>query len=529
VVANTVSIQKGIQEEPDDVDQAFRGSFSGHERDRFFINLDDPNQFADIAYHRNLDFSDDGRSFAPVDIDGDGDLDLPFMGLQGLRLSENRLGSEGTHFSRVRLQATKTERHALGAEVVLHCNGTTQRDYVKATAGFQTQIPLDLHFGLGSSCDKTIDWIEVRWRSDRVDRHTQLPVDRLLTFKEGHDVKIEKLKEWAAQNEAKSASQYDSARSVMGLDGKRVPLTRPGKLAVINFWAPWCAPCLEEMPLLQAAAVKYHQRVQFVGVSVERQNLASVSEALSKTGANYRQVIADDALMENFFGSDGEAPLPATFIFHEDGSLHRIFNRLIDEQELDDILEILAGQQANVHHLQILAEVHLGQKEYQKARSLFEQILEIQPNDASALVQYGSTLSFLGQNQESLMMLMRASRLSPKDPYVWYRLGWAQKLIGDMVAAAASYRVAFDLKDDSFQYGKALAAALTALGQHEESNRIFEALVLKHPKHVEIWVNLGKTRAVLSKQNAEDAFVKALDLAPGHTEANRLLRVWRAR
>src|SRR3970040_1477469 len=43
-----------------------------------------------------------------------------------------------------------------------------------------------------------------------------------------------------------------------------------GKIVVLNFWATWCLPCIEEMPSLKRFAEKYaDQGVQVIGVSLD--------------------------------------------------------------------------------------------------------------------------------------------------------------------------------------------------------------------------------------------------------------------
>ena len=43
-----------------------------------------------------------------------------------------------------------------------------------------------------------------------------------------------------------------------------------GKILVINFWATWCPPCREEMPLFTEIQEKYDaQGVQFIGIAID--------------------------------------------------------------------------------------------------------------------------------------------------------------------------------------------------------------------------------------------------------------------
>ncbi|MGD8429861.1 MAG: TlpA disulfide reductase family protein, partial [Ectothiorhodospiraceae bacterium] len=59
-----------------------------------------------------------------------------------------------------------------------------------------------------------------------------------------------------------------------------------GRVIVLNFWATWCAPCREEMPLLVDLQDKYgDQGLQIVGVALDRPD--AVKAFADKMGLNY--------------------------------------------------------------------------------------------------------------------------------------------------------------------------------------------------------------------------------------------------
>ena len=60
-----------------------------------------------------------------------------------------------------------------------------------------------------------------------------------------------------------------------------------GKPVVVNFWASWCDPCIDEAPVLEAASQKYAaQGVVFVGVTYEDEQANSV-QFLQQYGISY--------------------------------------------------------------------------------------------------------------------------------------------------------------------------------------------------------------------------------------------------
>ena len=356
--------------------RGFRGSFSGYEHDRLFYNPDGgDDRFLQSAYVFGLDDDHDGRAAAPVDIDGDGDLDLALLTLRGLKLLENT--SVPRHFARVRLAAGGSAAHALGAEVVLRAGGVARRDFVKLTEGFRAQVPLDLHFGLGDAT--AVDTLEVRWPSGETGVWRDLPVDRLLIVDEAAGtVEAEPLRRWSDGSRPTMTGAPSPAVVAQALDGGRGPLAG-GRPTVVNFWAPWCPPCNVELPELVDLAGRYDGEVDFAGVSVELEDLDSVRESIERFEIPYPQFLADDAVMERFFGSEDEAALPATFVFDQDGRLRRLFRGAVTQAELDLLLASFRDEAVSEDTLRMLAETYRRAGDYARAAEFYGQLGALEP------------------------------------------------------------------------------------------------------------------------------------------------------
>ena len=66
------------------------------------------------------------------------------------------------------------------------------------------------------------------------------------------------------------------------------------QVLVINFWATWCPPCLDELPDFNRLQLKYQDSgVQFIGVALD--DARAVSDAVAHFNIVYPQLIAGDA------------------------------------------------------------------------------------------------------------------------------------------------------------------------------------------------------------------------------------------
>ena len=90
-----------------------------------------------------------------------------------------------------------------------------------------------------------------------------------------------------------------------------------GRWVVVNFWATWCVPCIQEIPEI-AQFHKEHSRVAVIGVAMDADNPAKVKQFARKVGHTYPLVLSDDKVAKQL----GEPKaLPTTRIYDPAGKL----------------------------------------------------------------------------------------------------------------------------------------------------------------------------------------------------------------
>jgi thiol-disulfide isomerase/thioredoxin len=111
------------------------------------------------------------------------------------------------------------------------------------------------------------------------------------------------------------------------------------KLLIVNFWATWCGPCKEEMPLLSTLHMKYRDRgVQFVGIAAD--SPLNVANFAKKIGISYPLLMSEaDAIafskrLGNRFGL-----LPHTVVIKPGGEVIYMKLGVVSADDLSIIIE----------------------------------------------------------------------------------------------------------------------------------------------------------------------------------------------
>lgn len=108
-----------------------------------------------------------------------------------------------------------------------------------------------------------------------------------------------------------------------------------GTPTVVNFWATWCAFCIEEMPALQSASEQLDGRVRFVGI--DRQDPRDEALAfLEETGVTYGQVASPSGEYYTRIGARG---MPTTLFVDADGVVQFRHTGPLTEQEVLDLVD----------------------------------------------------------------------------------------------------------------------------------------------------------------------------------------------
>lgn len=111
-----------------------------------------------------------------------------------------------------------------------------------------------------------------------------------------------------------------------------------GQIRVVNFWATWCKPCREEVPMLVAAQREFgDQGVQIIGLAVDDADTAA--RFARDYDINYPVLADTRAVMRVQDQLRAGQGLPVTLVIGRQG---RIEARAVGEITRDDLDEMLA-------------------------------------------------------------------------------------------------------------------------------------------------------------------------------------------
>jgi cytochrome c biogenesis protein CcmG/thiol:disulfide interchange protein DsbE len=104
-----------------------------------------------------------------------------------------------------------------------------------------------------------------------------------------------------------------------------------GRPVVINFFAQWCQPCLEEMPAFEQVHQELGDQVQFVGLDEPPDTPDEALAIVDRTGVTYPVYADPSGAALTFF--EGLA-MPTTVFLDAEGQIVEVYSRALSADDL---------------------------------------------------------------------------------------------------------------------------------------------------------------------------------------------------
>jgi Flp pilus assembly protein TadD/peroxiredoxin len=492
-----------------------------------FLRNDGKGKFDEISGAVGLDLDQDGRSFAVLDLDRDGDSDLAVMAARQaphLRVFRNDLATASS--LAVRLVGTKSNRDAIGARVIVETadgRGGRQIKVVQAGSGFLSQHSKELVFGLGASA--AVRALTVEWPSGARQTFADVPAGGRVRVIEGGALEREP---FAAKTDP-SAARIERAPMAAGrppegtwfyepvptLDfsladvrGTTQALSTLRRPAVLLFWST-------DAPASQAAydaLARGHRALVEAGIgaiAIALDRPADAAKVRAAAAGTLPLVHATEQLGLTFailhrhlFMNRQPLRLPTTLLLDAQGRVVKVYRDAVD----------VAAIRRDATAIETSATERL-------ARALPFPGAFHSPVAPRNYLPYGRELQDQGLDRAAVVAFERAAQANPSASTL-YRLGTLLAKSGEVGRARSAFERALAIQPDLAEASNDLGALLAQEGDVARAIELFRAAIAATPEYPDALNNLGYAMLLTGREAEARAFYeRALALQPDFPEA----------
>jgi Tfp pilus assembly protein PilF/peroxiredoxin len=533
------------------------GSIASHQRNVFLRN-NGQGGFDEVSGTLGLDLDQDGRSFAVLDIDRDGDPDLVVMAArQAPQVRVFRNDFETTSASvALRLTGTKSNHDAVGTRVTVQTDRLTKTRVVTAGSGFLSEHSKELLIGLGPS--QRIDRLTIQWPSGDSQAIADAPLNTRFTIVEGGEVKSEPL---APRSTGKASPAITTAATAPAATWMYEPFPAPDfslpdttgttrSLAALKgkpaFLLLWSADAPESRAALEAiergAAALTNAGVGSIALAIESSagNKTPARDlppgAVPIIAATHETSLGYAILNRHLFMNRQDLRLPTGLLIDRDGNVVKAYRDRIDvadvvkdagaidvspEQRLARALPFKGVFYSGVPRRNYLpyGRELLDQGLEAAAVTAFELAAQANPG-ASTLYRLGTLLARGGETARARAAYEKALALQPDLAEANNDLGALIAQSGDLPGAIVHFRAALTATPDYPDALNNLGYALLLTGHDDEARTLYEKALALQPDFPEALNNLGLLVGRAGDMDgAEKYFRDALNRRPDYAEA----------
>jgi len=127
-----------------------------------------------------------------------------------------------------------------------------------------------------------------------------------------------------------------------------------GQWVIVNFWATWCGPCIQEIPELNRFFRQHHEAgVTVIGINFEELSIEQLKLAIGEFGISYPVLRIGSVPLVPFEPLKG---LPSTFVVSPDGRLVKSWLGPVNKSVLNAYIAPKLAAKAAVNNSQVVTK-----------------------------------------------------------------------------------------------------------------------------------------------------------------------------